>query len=205
MPSPQEQSHDLSHRRARPQDARAVAAQRARTRRAERHASGARPRSRRRRRPRRRWRDRARLERARRSPMTRALRLLVVLALTGTAWLAASGPAHAAVGVPVIIDSFGNPNIDAGLFTRTVIPLPLPHTSTTPQGTFSEADGVGSMAMTGLGNGTSGITLSYTPRAGGSVDLTGGGSNGQIFIDFAAISGDRGLTTYMKATDANGG
>jgi len=55
-----------------------------------------------------------------------------------------------------------------------VIPLLLPHTSTTPQATFSQSDGLGSMRVSGLGKGTSGVTLEYAPAAGGSVDLTEG-------------------------------
>jgi hypothetical protein len=134
------------------------------------------------------------------------MRVLAALAVFWIVWLAVGGVAHATVGVPVTIDSFGNPDVPVGPFTRTVIPLPLPGTSTTPQGTFSQSGGVGTMSMSGVGNGTSGVTLEYTPTAGGSVDLTGGGSNGQIFVDFALIDGSAGgVTTYMTAHDASGG
>jgi hypothetical protein len=144
--------------------------------------------------------------RARRAGVNRGTRFLLVLTACVIAWLAGGATAHATVGVPVSIDSFGNPNLPVAPFSRTVIPLPLPHTSTTPQGTFDESNGVGTMTMSGAGNGDSGVTLEYTPTSGGSIDLTGGGSNGQIFIDFAMINGTdpSGVTTYMTATDASG-
>jgi hypothetical protein len=143
----------------------------------------------------------------------RAVRLLLALAAASTALLALSTAAQSEVGVPVEIDSFGNAALPASPFTRTVIQLPAPGTTLgTPQGTFSESGGVGTMNMSGAGNGTSGVTLEYTPTAGGSVDLTGGGTDAQIFIDFALIDempapGDTsvpGLTTYMTAYDAGG-
>src|SRR3954447_12796479 len=131
--------------------------------------------------------------------------LLLTLALLALGWLGAAPAAHAAdVGVPVEIDTFGNPLLPAGPFTRTVTALPLPHTSTTPPGTFSEADSVGSMSMSGLGNGTSGTTLTYRPTVGDSVDLSGGNSNAQIFVDFVAIQGNRGLTVWLNVKDARG-
>jgi hypothetical protein len=142
----------------------------------------------------------------RRVGVNRGTRILLALSVCAIAWLGGGATARATVGVPVSIDSFGNPDLPVAPFTRTVIPLPLPHTSTTPPGTFSESNGVGTMTMSGAGNGFSGITLRYTPTSGSSIDLTGGGSNGQIFIDFAEISGTdpSGVTTYMTATDAGG-
>ncbi|MBV8946134.1 MAG: hypothetical protein JOZ95_12000 [Solirubrobacterales bacterium] len=141
----------------------------------------------------------------------RALRVLMLLAVTLTSWVALAGSAKA-VGVPITIDSFGNPNVSAGPFTRTVIPLPAPHTSTTPQGTFSQSNGVATLTMSGAGNGISGSTLQYTSASGDPVDLTGGGTNAQIFIDFALINqmpaasdfSPPGVTTYISATDGNG-
>ena len=142
----------------------------------------------------------------------RAMRLTVALAVASTALFALSTAAQS-VGVPVEIDSFGNAALPTSPFTRTVTQLPAPGTTMgTPQGTFSQSGGVGTMEMSGAGNGTSGITLVYTPTAGGSVDLTGGGTNAQIFIDFALIdqvraAGDTsvpGVTTYMTAYDAEG-
>jgi large repetitive protein len=58
--------------------------------------------------------------------MTRGKRMLVLVAVTLTACLGVCTTAQAGgvVGVPVIIDSFGNPNLAAGPFTRSVIPLP---------------------------------------------------------------------------------
>ena len=147
--------------------------------------------------------------------MTRLKRMLVLLAVTLTACLAISATAQAAgeVGVPVIIDAFGNPNFAAGPFTRSVIPLPTPGTSIgTPQGTFSQSNAVATMKMSGAGTGISGTTLQYVPTSGAPVDLTGGGTDAQIFIDFALIDqvpapGDLsvpGATTFISATDANG-
>jgi hypothetical protein len=101
--------------------------------------------------------------------------------------LVSTAPASAEVGVPVIIDGFGNSAIAASPFTRSVSYLPAPGTSTTPQGTFSQSNGVGTMTMSGSGNGTSGVTLTYTPTAG-PVDLTSDGSNNQILVDFALIN-----------------
>ena len=145
----------------------------------------------------------------RRAGATAVALLLLALALAGVSTPAAPG-ATQAVGVPVVIDGFGNPAIPQPSFLRSIVPLPLPHTSTTPQGVFSQADGVGTMDMVGTGNGTSGITLVYKPPAG-SVDLASLGSNGQIFIDFALINQQpapgqwaTGVTTYMTATDASG-
>ncbi|MGD1050095.1 MAG: hypothetical protein ABR947_03390 [Solirubrobacteraceae bacterium] len=144
--------------------------------------------------------------------VVRAIRLLLPLAVAGMALLVLTTSAESDVGLPVNIDTFGNSALTAGPFTRTVIPLPLPMTSTTPVGTFSQGGDVGTMEMTGLGNGFSGVTLQYTPTAGGSVDLTSDGSNAQILIDFALIDevpavGDDsvpGLDMYINATDANG-
>lgn len=141
----------------------------------------------------------------------RTLRLLMTMTVTLIAWIATSGSARA-VGVPVTIDSFGNPNLTAGPFSRTVIPLPAPHTSTTPPGTFSPSNGLATLTMSGAGNGISGSTLQYTPTSGSPVDLTGGGTNAQIFIDFALINqvpapndlSVPGVTTYLSATDVHG-
>ena len=132
----------------------------------------------------------------RRGGARRAIRVLVVLALSSVCWLAVGATARAAVGVPVIIDSFDNPNVPAGPFTRAVVPI--------GGGTFSQSTGLGTMNMS-EGTSANGVTLSYTPTAGGSVDLTGGGSNGQIFIDFALINGSAGgVTVSMTAFDASG-
>ena len=107
--------------------------------------------------------------------VVRAIRLLLPLAVAGMALLVLTTSAESDVGLPVNIDTFGNSALTAGPFTRTVIPLPLPMTSTTPVGTFSQGGDVGTMEMTGLGNGFSGVTLQYTPTAGGLVDLTSDG------------------------------
>src|SRR4051812_31417288 len=110
---------------------------------------------------------------------TRWRRLLVLLVLTVVAWSAAAGAAHAA---PVSIDNFGENWTPDSSFSRKVIELPTDWASTTPKGTFSENRGA-TMKMFGAGDDTSGITLSYTLPPGGSpVDLTGGGSNGQILV-----------------------
>ena len=56
--------------------------------------------------------------RLRRVALTRGMRMLVLLAVCWMSWLGASGSAQAAVGVPVSIDSFGNPQLPAGPFDR---------------------------------------------------------------------------------------
>ena len=112
--------------------------------------------------------------------MTRGKRMLVQVAVTLTACLGVCATAQAGgvVGVPVIIDSFGNPNLAAGPFTRSVIPLPAAGTSIgTPEGTFSQSNAVATMRMSGAGNAISGTTLEYVPTSGAPVDLTGGGTS----------------------------
>ena len=142
---------------------------------------------------------------------SRLLRLVVLLvAALGSAGVLA--PAASAIGTPVVIDGFGSSTAAQSPFTRAVTALPLPNTSTTPQGTFSASNGLATMTMSGAGNGTAGTTLDYTPTSGGSVDMTGGGNNTQVLVSFALVNQipvqgqfATGVTVYMSATDSNGG
>jgi len=90
--------------------------------------------------------------------------------------------------------------------------LPLPDTSTTPQGTFSAGNGLATMTMSGDGNGLAGTQLDYTPTSGGSVDMTSGGNNTQVLVSFALVDQvpaqgqiATGVNVFMSATDSNGG
>jgi hypothetical protein len=140
----------------------------------------------------------------------RALRLLVSLVLAlGVVGIVTSSAS--AIGLPVVIDGFGNPNAASSPFTRTVTALPLPDTSTTPQGTFSASQGTATMTMSGAGNGLSGTELDYAPTSGGSVDLTGGGNNTQVLVSFGLVDQvpapgqfATGVTVFMSATDSTG-
>jgi hypothetical protein len=138
--------------------------------------------------------------------------LVVPLALIFAAVFVSGAPASATVGVPVVIDGFGNSTLAASPFTRAVTALPVPGTSTTSQGTFSAGNGLATMTMSGAGNGESGTTLTYTPTSGGSVDLTSEGSNDQILVDFALVDQIPfpgqfvdGVDLYMTAYDSSGG
>jgi len=115
----------------------------------------------------------------RRRAATRAA-LTTVLLLAGIGLVPAAAVATSAP-TPVVIDDFsGN---TAG--PRTVTTLPLPNTSTTPAGTFSQSGGVATMTMNGNGNGIGGVQLSYAlPH----LDLTSNGSNTQFFLAFPQIT-----------------
>ncbi|HXW79342.1 MAG TPA: putative Ig domain-containing protein, partial [Acidimicrobiales bacterium] len=134
---------------------------------------------------------------------------VVSVAIVAGALAGLAPPANAA-GTAVVIDAFGNPTVSAGPFTRAVSELPPPDTSTTPAGTFSVSNGIATMTSQGAGNGLGGTTLTYTPTSGGSVDLTSGGNNDQVLVDFSEIEwpqaqpGQDSVTIYSQATDVNG-
>jgi hypothetical protein len=137
---------------------------------------------------------------------------LVVPFLAALGFVGVLAPSASAIGTPVIIDGFGSSTAAQSPFTRTVTALPLPNTSTTPQGTFSAGNGLATMTMSGSGNGTAGTQLDYTPTSGGSVDMTSGGNNTQVLVSFALVDqvpeqGQPvdGVTVYMSATDSSGG
>ena len=141
----------------------------------------------------------------------RLVRLVVplVVALGSIGVLA---PSASAVGAPVVIDGFGSSTAAPSPFTRAVTALPLPDTSTTPQGTFSAGNGLATMTMSGAGNGLSGTQLDYTPTSGGSVDMTGDGNNTQVLVSFALVNQvpvqgqfATGVNVFMSATDSSGG
>ncbi len=139
-------------------------------------------------------------------PVARCLAILAVL----VGALAQIGPPASAQGTAVVIDSFGNPTVSAGPFTRSVSELPPPDTATTPPGTFSVSNDIATMTAQGSGNAAGGTTLTYTPTAGGSVDMTSSGNNNQVLVDFSEIDwpqaqpGQNGAIVYSQATDANG-
>ncbi len=108
---------------------------------------------------------------------TTATALAILLAVLGLAGVVAPVASAAA---PIVIDDFaGN---TAG--PRTVTPLPLPNTSTTAPGQFSQAGGVATMTMNGNGNGQGGVQLDYVLP---SLDLTSDGNNTQFFLVFNSI------------------
>ena len=142
---------------------------------------------------------------------SRLLRLIVPL-VAALGSIGVLAPSASAIGTPVVIDGFGSSTAAPSPFTRTVTALPLPDTSTTPQGTFSYGNGLATMTMNGDGNGFSGTQLDYTPTSGGSVDMTGGGNNTQVLVSFALVNQDpvtgqfpTGVTVFMSATDSHGG
>ena len=109
-----------------------------------------------------------------------------------------------AVGTTVTIDNFNGTTFG----TRTVTALPLPNTSTTPQGTFSQSNGIATMTMSGSGNGDSGTELSYTS---GATDMTGGGNNTQFLLQLAEVNQipptgqfATGVTLSVSVTGSNG-
>jgi hypothetical protein len=142
---------------------------------------------------------------------SRLLRLVVpFVAVLG--FVGALAPSASAIGTPVVIDGFGSTTAAASPFTRAVTALPLPNSSTTPQGTFSASNGLATMTMSGAGNGTAGTQLDYAPKSGNSVDLTGAGNNTQVLVSFALVNQvpvqgqfATGVTVYMSATDSAGG
>ena len=132
----------------------------------------------------------------------------VLLAVTAVVMvqIAVAVPAHAAIGLPVVIDDFNGNTLGM----RTVTPLPAPSTSTTAPGTFHQnGDGTATMTMNGNGNGVGGVELDYTPAS--PVDLTSGGTDTQFFIDFHAIQrlpvqtpGEAALNLTVQVTDSGG-
>ncbi|HUA06517.1 MAG TPA: hypothetical protein VMB27_21610 [Solirubrobacteraceae bacterium] len=133
-----------------------------------------------------------------------------LIAVIGSAGVLA--PSASAIGTPVVIDGFGSSTAAPSPFKETVTALPLPNTSTTPQGTFSAGNGLATMTMSGDGNGTAGTQLDYTPTSGGSVDMTGGGNNTQVLVSFALVNQipvqgqfATGVNVFMSATDSSGG
>ena len=99
--------------------------------------------------------------------------------------VALTAPAGAAPA-PIVLDDFAGHTLGM----RTVTPLPLPNTSTTTPGTFSEANGVGTMTMNGAGNGIGGMQLDYALP--GQIDLTSAGNNTQFFLVFNSINRTNG-------------
>lgn len=126
--------------------------------------------------------------RARRRLLAQAV--VAALLVGGGVWVAS--PAVAAPA-PVIVDDFDG----TVLGTRTVTTLPLPNTSTTAPGTFTQSGGSGTMTMGGYGNAAGGVQLAYSMP---STDLTSGGSNTQFMLDFASIQ--RTGTTPLDPTAA---
>ena len=132
----------------------------------------------------------------------------VLLAVTAVVMvqIAVAVPAHAAGGLPVVIDDFNGNTLG----TRAVTLLPAPHTSTTAPGTFQQnGDGTATMTMNGNGNAVGGVELDYTPAS--PVDLTSGGTDTQFFIDFHAIQrlpvrsdGETALNLTVQVTDRGG-
>ena len=132
----------------------------------------------------------------------------VLLAVTAVVMvqIAVAVPAHAAIGLPVVIDDFNGNTLGM----RTVTPLPAPSTSTTAPGTFHQnGDGTATMTMNGNGNAVGGVELDYTPAS--PVDLTSGGTDTQFFIDFHAIQrlpvqtpGEAALNLTVQVTDSGG-
>ena len=113
--------------------------------------------------------------------------------------------ASAEVGVPVEIDNFSGSTFG----TRTVSLLPAPETSTTPQGSFSQSNGVGTMNMGGDGNSAAGVDLDYSSPS--PVDLTSDGSNNQFLLETNGIirsndnvESDLALDVDISVTDSNG-
>jgi hypothetical protein len=109
---------------------------------------------------------------------------LAVLAIAVSSFagvtLAGIAPASA-VGVPVVIDNFAGQTLG----TRTVTLLPTSTTSTTSPGTFSQSGGIATMTMNGSGNTAGGVELDYQPSS--PVDLTGGGTDTQFFLQASEI------------------
>jgi Putative Ig domain len=115
-------------------------------------------------------------------PSRRATKILlaVVLAVLSAVGVTVLLPSAASAAAPIVVDDFGGHT--AG--PRTVTPLPLPMTSTTAPGQFSEAGGLGTMSMTGKGNSAAGVQLDYNlPH----LDLTSAGNNTQFFLVFKSI------------------
>jgi hypothetical protein len=142
---------------------------------------------------------------------SRLLRLVVPL-VVALGFVGVVAPSASAIGTPVVIDGFASTTAAASPFTRAVTALPLPNTSTTPQGTFSVSNGLATMTMSGAGNGFAGTQLDYTPTSGSSVDMTGGANNTQVLVSFALVDqvpvqGETptGVTVFMSATDSSGG
>lgn len=97
----------------------------------------------------------------------------------GIVVVAPATPAQAA-GAPIVIDDFSGTTIG----TRTVTNNPT-RDSTSSQGTFTQANGVGTMVSHGNGNTVGNTTLEYT--LAGPTDLTAGGNNKQFFLEFNSI------------------
>ncbi len=132
----------------------------------------------------------------------RFLHALVVVGLLLGLTAIVVPPASAAVGAPVLIDDFGG--LARG---RTVTPLPLPNTSTTRPGTFTESGGLGTLVANGSGNGQGGVQLDYDFPA---LDLTSGVSNSQFFLEFKSIQrtpeviGESSILVSIAVTDSTG-
>ena len=131
----------------------------------------------------------------------RVVSILIGLAMTAVGAVAVAPAAHAAT---IMIDNFSG----TVLGTRTTTALPLPQTSTTPPGTFTESGGFGTFNVGGAGNGIGGYQLRYnfTNR-----DLTDGGLNNQFFAEFASIQRTpnphlyyTALSITIKARDSSG-
>ena len=90
---------------------------------------------------------------------------------------------------------------------RTVTPLPVPGTSTTPPGVFTESGGKGTLVATGNGNSAAGVRLDYDFPA---LDLTSGVSNTQFFLEFDSIKrlpeviGESSILVAISVTDSSG-
>lgn len=130
-----------------------------------------------------------------------ALRALLVLALVA---LSVGGvgalPSARAIGAPVVVDDFGG----TVRGTRTV---QVVNTGTSPDPTFTQAGGIGTMRLNGAGNSTTGIQLDY---AFPQTDLTVGGSNTQFFVEFTSIQrtpevlGENAASISISVTDSSG-
>ncbi|WP_170207807.1 beta strand repeat-containing protein [Rarobacter incanus] len=120
----------------------------------------------------------------------RAAAVATALAIVATAGVVLAPAAQAAA---VVIDDFNG----STLGTRNVTALPVPDTSTTAPGTFSQSGGFGTAVMGGNGNGIGGVQLTYDFPAG--KDLTSGGLNKQFYLEFQSIQRLPNPTNYSTA------
>lgn len=92
--------------------------------------------------------------------------------------------------------------------TRTVTPLPLPDTSTTAPGTFTQTGGEGILTFGGNGNAVGGVQLDYA--FSGALDLRAGSNNAQLFFETTSIQrtggqvGDTATILTAQVTDSGG-
>ncbi|WP_019135849.1 beta strand repeat-containing protein, partial [Cellulomonas massiliensis] len=129
-----------------------------------------------------------------------ALRALLVLALIALGVGVGAVPSAQAVGAPVVVDDFGG----TVRGTRTV---QVVNSGTSPDPTFTQSGGIGTMRLNGSGNSTTGIQLDY---AFPQTDLTVGGSNTQFFVEFTGIQrtpevlGENAASISISVTDSSG-